>query len=74
MAEPHCVHVMRQGLVIVNLASTVKYPKMAIAKILKASGERDYVLVRNAEDPSSLLESLGDGRLRGMNVLFISPM
>ena len=63
-----------QALVTLHLAPTPKYPAMAIAKVLKLTAEREYVLVQDAADPFSLHESIGEGRLKGLNVMFISPM
>ena len=72
--ESGSAYVRNQILITLHLAPTNNYPRMAIGKLLGASAEKDYVLIQDAEEAGSLLASFGNGRLKGLNALFISPL
>ena len=63
-----------QALLTINLTPTPEYKEMALVKILKASGDCDYALVQDANVPEHFAEALGDEKMEGMNLLFISPV
>ena len=61
-----------QAMLTINLTPTPEYPEMGLIKILEANGNCDYALVRDVNEPSHIAEAL-DGKVTGMNLLFISP-
>ena len=62
-----------QALLTINLVPTPEYTEMALIKILEATGKHEYVLVHDANEPSHIAEAL-EGKVKGMNLLFISPV
>ena len=66
--ENRSVFFKNQALLTINLTPTPEYTEMACIKILKATGEFDYVLVRDVNEPGCIAEALSGGKIDDMFV------
>ena len=64
-------YLRHQAMVMIHVTPTPRYLEMGVIKILRTTGEYNYIIVRDVGNAGRMREVMEDGKvdLRGMNLL-----